>query len=94
MIYDQALTIEQRLAVALRLIRTGRYSTPGLAETLGVSIPTASRCVAVLRDRGHAIESRKSAAGWRYVLTKQGRIPFSHGDPASTIGTAAEPGRV
>ena len=32
MVYRQSLEIERRLATVLRLIRTGRYSTPGLAE--------------------------------------------------------------
>ena len=48
--YQKSLEIEQRLAEALRLIETGQYSTPLLAETLGVSIPTISRYVTALRE--------------------------------------------
>jgi type I restriction enzyme, R subunit len=43
--FERCLEIERRLANVLRLIRTGRYSTPALAEKVGVSIPTISRCV-------------------------------------------------
>jgi Mn-dependent DtxR family transcriptional regulator len=43
MLYKRSLEIEQRLETVLRLIRSGRYSTPKLAERLGVSIPTVSR---------------------------------------------------
>jgi Mn-dependent DtxR family transcriptional regulator len=48
MLYDRSLEIETRLDTVLRLIRTGRYSTPKLAQQLGVSIPTVSRCVTAL----------------------------------------------
>lgn len=42
MVYQQSLEIERRLAHVLSLIRTGQYSTPMLAEEVGVSIPTIS----------------------------------------------------
>ncbi|WP_397570416.1 HTH domain-containing protein [Schlesneria sp. T3-172] len=51
----------------LRLVRTGKYSTPALAEAVGVSIPTISRIVAALRELGHEIRSEKTKQGWRYV---------------------------
>lgn len=70
MIYQQSLEIERRLDRVLRLIRTGRYSTPMLAEKVGVSIPTISRCVSALRLRGHDIKAENDANGWRYVLAK------------------------
>jgi transposase len=50
------------------MIRIGGYATPALAKALGVSIPTVSRCVTALRDRGHAIRAEKRATGWQYIL--------------------------
>ena len=49
MLYERSLEIETRLDAVLRLIRTGRYSTPKLAQQLRVSVPTVSRCVNALR---------------------------------------------
>ena len=66
--YRKSLEIEQRLAETLRLIETGQYSTPSLAETIGVSIPTISRIVAALRERGHDIRAVRHDDGWRYVV--------------------------
>ena len=66
--YQRSLEIEQRLDRVLRLIRKGGYSTPRLAEELGVSIPTISRCITALRARGHDIKAEQRAKGWRYVL--------------------------
>lgn len=73
MFYARSLEIEQRLDHVLRLIRTGRYSTPKLAEEVGVSIPTISRCVTALRERGHQIRAEKHGNGWRYFLVRQTR---------------------
>lgn len=75
--YRKSLEIEQRLAEALRLIQTGKYSTPLLAETLGVSVPTISRIVAVLKERGHVIRAEKQGNGWRYALVRRTRQPSS-----------------
>jgi hypothetical protein len=66
--FERSLEIESRLEQVLRLIRTGRFSTPMLAEEVGVSIPTISRCVLALRERGHDIRAEKHDSGWRYVL--------------------------
>jgi biotin operon repressor len=71
MLYQRSLAIEQRLHTALRLIRSGRYSTPRLADQLGVSIPTVSRYVAALRERGYDIRAEKQARGWRYLLAEK-----------------------
>jgi biotin operon repressor len=70
MLYARSLEIERRLDHVLRLIRTGRYSTPKLAEEVSVSIPTISRCVTALRERGHDIRAEKHGNGWRYVLVR------------------------
>ena len=66
--YRRSQEIEHRLAEVLRLIRKGRYSTPKLAATIGVSIPTISRCVESLRARGYEIRSVRGQRAWRYVL--------------------------
>jgi len=65
--YQKSLQIEQRLAEAFRLIQTGQYSTPLLAEELGVSIPTVSRYVTALRERGYDIRAERHPDGWRYI---------------------------
>ena len=70
MLYQRSQEIERRLEAMLGLIRTGRYSTPMLAEEIGVSIPTISRCVTALRERGHDIRAEKHSDGWRYVLVR------------------------
>jgi biotin operon repressor len=66
--YQQTLEIHHRLEAVLELIGTGRYSTPALAEVLGVSIPTISRIVAALREQGHDIRARNEGGGWFYSL--------------------------
>jgi biotin operon repressor len=75
--YRKSLEIEQRLAEALRLIQTGQYSTPLLAAALGVSIPTVSRYVTALRDRGHDIQAQRHAGGWRYIALAKGKAKVS-----------------
>lgn len=69
--FERSLEIERRLEDVLHLIRTGRYSTPMLAEEIGVSIPTISRCVTALRARGHDIRAERHEDGWRYVLASE-----------------------
>ena len=69
--YQHTLQIHERIEVVLRLIETGKYSTAGLAKEVGVSIPTISRIVAALRERGHDIRSERHDGGWRYVLLSQ-----------------------
>ena len=69
--FERSLEIENRLGQILRLIRTGSYSTPRLAEEVGTSIPTISRCVAALRERGHDIRAEKYRNGWRYALARK-----------------------
>lgn len=79
MIYARSLEIEQRLNRVLRLIRTGRYSTPKLAEVVGVSIPTISRCVTALRERGHQIRAEKHGNGWRYFIERPSKTSERRG---------------
>lgn len=68
MLYQRSFEIEQRLDRVLHLIGTGRYSTPRLAEQLRVSIPTVSRDVTALRERGHNIRAERRPDGWTYIL--------------------------
>ena len=68
MLYQRSLEIETRLQTVLTLVRSGRYSTPMIAKQLGISIPTVSRDVTALRERGHAIRSERNSGTWRYVL--------------------------
>jgi biotin operon repressor len=68
MLYQRSLEIETRLQTVLTLVRSGRYSTPMIAKQLGVSIPTVSRDVTALRERGHEIHSERNGGTWRYVL--------------------------
>jgi biotin operon repressor len=88
MLYQRSLQIEQRLLTVLRLIRRGSYSTPKLAERLGVSIPTVSRYVTALRERGYDIRAEKQARAWRYVLAHKPAgnmepMPVAFGQPTS-----------
>jgi biotin operon repressor len=66
--FERSLGIERRLREIVRLIARERFSTPMLAEKLGVSIPTISRCVTALRVRGYDIRAQKQEGGWGYVL--------------------------
>ena len=68
MLYERSRQIEERLDRVLHMIDTGEYSTPRMATELGVSIPTISRCVTALRERGNDIQAEKRGAGWHYVL--------------------------
>lgn len=69
--YQQSFAIERRLEEMLALIRSGRHSTPSLAESLGISVPTVSRCLTALRDRGYDIKPVRGNDGWHYVLTAE-----------------------
>jgi predicted DNA-binding transcriptional regulator YafY len=69
MLYERSLAIEQRLHALLRLIQKGGYSTLTLAEELGVSVPTVSRDIAALRQRGYTIRAMRGSDGWCYELT-------------------------
>lgn len=68
MLYQRSLDIERRLQTVLQLIETGNYSTPDLAKKVGVSIPTISRDVTALRQRGHEIRAERQNGSWRYLI--------------------------
>lgn len=90
--YQHSLEIHERIEAVLRLIKTGHYSTPALAEEVGVSIPTISRIVAALREQGYDIHSERTGSGWRYVLAgkKAQRVVGKAQDKAS--GSSRESG--
>ena len=73
MFYQRSLEIEQRLEAVLTMIRRGGYSTPLIAAELGVSVPTVSRIICALRERGHRIRAEKLVDGWSYVLEEPAR---------------------
>jgi predicted DNA-binding transcriptional regulator YafY len=74
MLYRRSLDIERRLEKVLRLVRSGGYSTPMIAQELGVSIPTVSRDLTALRERGHEIRSERKGERWRYVLARGSKV--------------------
>jgi predicted DNA-binding transcriptional regulator YafY len=86
MLYQRSLDIERRLQALLRLIRSGHFSTPMLAEELGVSIPTISRDLTALRERGYDIRSKRNGDGWEFVLRP---VPAKATSPARTLWTEA-----
>lgn len=71
MLYEKSFAIERRLERLVRLIRSGRLSTPVLAERLGVSVPTISRDLTALRQRGYCIRSVRLPRHWAYELVSQ-----------------------
>jgi biotin operon repressor len=75
MLYQRSRAIEQRLETVLSMIRTGGYSTPQIAEELGVSVPTVSRAICALKERGHQIRAERDNDGWRYVLDEPAGSP-------------------
>jgi biotin operon repressor len=81
MLYQRSREIEQRLEEVLGLVRAGRYSTPKMAEKVGVSIPTISRCVTALRQRGHCIRAERHGEQWRYVLLPRAAKAGSRPEP-------------
>ncbi len=82
--YQRSLDIEHRLQTVLRLISSGGFSTPRIAEELGVSIPTISRDIIALRERGYDIRSRRNRGAWRYDLTSSTAPPNTL--PTASIG--------
>ena len=85
--YTKSQEIELRLRYLVTLIRKGRYSTGQLAAKLGVSVPTVSRCVGALRERGYRIRAIRSAGGWAYTLVsvaENGRTVAMPGNVAAS----------
>jgi biotin operon repressor len=89
MLYQRSLDIERRLQAVLQLIRSGEFSTPRIAEQLGVSIPTVSRDVTALRERGFDIRSERNGDSWRYVLELEPAKVLASGHVAHRSETRA-----
>jgi biotin operon repressor len=70
MLYEHSQEIAERVEHALRLIETGTYSTQTLAVELGLFVPTASRMICALRQRGYSIRSVKNGRVWAYRLER------------------------
>jgi predicted DNA-binding transcriptional regulator YafY len=68
MLYQRSLDIERRLDAVLALVREGKHSAPEIARHLHVSIPTVSRDLMALRQRGQDIRAERGDSGWRYFL--------------------------
>ncbi len=68
--YKRSFDIERRLSEVRRLIRMGGYSTRRIAKELAVSVPTVSRDVMALRERGHDIRSIRKNDAWQYELAE------------------------
>lgn len=74
--YQRSLDIEARLGRVLQLIRSGGFSAPRIAKLLDVSIPTVSRDVTALKERGYDIRSERKGDGWHYVLGRESSKPI------------------
>jgi len=66
--YEKSLAIQSRHDRLVDLIRTGRFSSPDLAQKLGVSEQTIYRDIDFLKRRGFSIRSQKHSDGWAYHL--------------------------
>jgi biotin operon repressor len=93
MLYQRSRQIEDRLDALLKLIETGRYSTPALAAALNISIPTVSRGIDALRGRGYAIRTVHEHNTWYYTLDATGpaqtRVSQRQPVPNKSTGMAA-----
>jgi DeoR/GlpR family transcriptional regulator of sugar metabolism len=70
--YARSLAIAKRLTDLLALIKSGRYSSPTLAEKLRVSEQTVYRDILCLKGQGHAIRAVRKSDGWAYQLDPNG----------------------
>ena len=66
--YERALAIADRHKKLIELIRSGAYSSRGLAGKLGVSEQTIYRDIDFLKQRRYPIRAEKHADGWAYHL--------------------------
>lgn len=69
--YERAIEIQQRLDAVLGLVAAGQHSTPQIADELGVSTATVSRCIEALRKQGHHIKAEKLDGQWCYRLLER-----------------------
>lgn len=55
--YQRPQVSERRLSDLIGLVQDGHHSPTDLAGLLKISVPTVSRAIRNLRDRGHPIEA-------------------------------------
>lgn len=78
--YERAFAIPDRHDRLIELIRAGGYSTPALAERLGVSDQTIYRDIEHLKKSGYTIRSQKHSSVWAYhLLAEPTPAPESQG---------------
>ena len=66
--YDRAVAISKRHEELLALVKSGSYSSPALAQKLGVSEQTVYRDILFLKQQGHQIQSVRLSANWAYMI--------------------------
>lgn len=66
--YKKIVSIQSRHDRLLQLIREGKFSSPDLAQKLGVSEQTIYRDIDFLKKQGHSIRAEKHSDGWAYHL--------------------------
>jgi predicted DNA-binding transcriptional regulator YafY len=66
--YGRSLAIACRHGKLIELIRSGEFSSPGLARKLKVSEQTIYRDIDFLKHRGYSIRSERHADCWAYHL--------------------------
>lgn len=64
MLCHRSFNVERRLKAVLGMIREGSHSAPCMGGELGVSIPTDSRDLTALPQRGHNIRAERGENGW------------------------------
>ena len=80
--YEKSLAIQSRHDRLVELIRTGNFSSPDLAQKLGVSEQTIYRDIDFLKQRGFSIRSEKHTDGWAYhLLGKPAGVSNGRGAP-------------
>lgn len=57
---------EARLAAIIERLKVGPCPVERLAEELGVSKQTLSKCMTALRERGHDVRTIRGPEGWTY----------------------------
>ena len=83
--YERSFAIAgRRHGKLIELIRTGEFSTPALAERLGVSEQNVYRDVLFLKQRGYVIRAVKHSAGWAYQLRDEPAAVTSETRSSST----------
>lgn len=66
--YSQLTLIVERHSRLLSLLKEGSFSTPMLADSLGVSEQTVYRDIDYLKQNGHVIRAVRLSRQWAYQL--------------------------